>query len=371
MKASKSDVIFFLGAGFSKAAGAPLQSELLPKALKCTARGYEINPNDYANELKSFLKQAFQLTQKQVSDFDLEDFYTPIDKCIAEGVSFRGYSVSEIKDFRNKLSTLIGIVVNESLINATSQKEFIDEFCLFIVDQAKNNRKRSYSLITTNWDVLIDRRLWKVIDQIKNATIDYGSMVVGLSPEKQGQIIPPFIAKERKGFSVKLYKIHGSLNMLICPSCNRLYVSKNSKADIYKADESCRFCLKQFSRRHDQSAFLLQPYLLYPTFIKELSNTHISSIWRNVFNDLSETKKIVFMGYSFPQADFEIRQLLSRRLPDDSEIIHVGVGEELKVGEKNFKNSAQGRYRRFFGKRSYKYYDCGVEEFISKHLKNI
>ena len=38
-------------------------------------------------EIKMFLGDAFSLDENRMSDFNLEDFYTPIDKCITQNSS--------------------------------------------------------------------------------------------------------------------------------------------------------------------------------------------------------------------------------------------------------------------------------------------
>jgi NAD-dependent SIR2 family protein deacetylase len=174
--------------------------------------------------------------------------------------------------------------------------------------------------------------------------------------------------------TVKLYKIHGSLNWLKCPSCDRLFVNTQLKAGILENELAinCRFCESQFTMPNNiEGGFSLQPQIIYPTFLKELSTSHFSNIWNNVSRDLSETKRVVFIGYSFQQADFEIRQLLARRLPDNCEIINVGNSPELNEGDADYFNSAQSRYKNFFGERPYQYYGCGAREFINNHLQEL
>jgi hypothetical protein len=43
---------------------------------------------------------------------------------------------------------------------------------------------------------------------------------------------------------------------------------------------------------------------------KNLNNTHLKMVWQNAMIDLREANRIVFLGYSFPLADFEFRYLL-------------------------------------------------------------
>ena len=49
-----------------------------------------------------------------------------------------------------------------------------------------------------------------------------------------------------RGYNVKLLKLHGSMNWLQCPNCQRLFVQFGSKQDILNrsGSEPCRHCRK-------------------------------------------------------------------------------------------------------------------------------
>jgi hypothetical protein len=101
-----------------------------------------------------------------------------------------------------------------------------------------------------------------------------------------------------------------------------------------------------------------------PTFLKNFSNPQYKLIWQNAGIELSEASRIVFIGYSLPQADFEMRQLLSRMIRDDAKIIVVDYGDKL-----NTKTSETiKRYNVFFGNRKPKFYLKGAKDFILNHL---
>jgi NAD-dependent SIR2 family protein deacetylase len=376
-----NDTVFFLGAGFSKAAGAPLQSELMGKVLDYNGFQYHNPIDEFKNRLNEFLNDAFSLNEDQKRNFNLEDFYTPIDKCINEGISFRGYPVEYIQQIRNELSTLIGIVIDNELVGFRGNTGFIDTFCEYVVENSKGSRNKKCTVITTNWDILLDRRIFDILrnryrrePNPRVNTIDHGTSVVGYGRNRTDQIPPALSVLTRGGTSVSLYKIHGSLNWLKCPSCDRLFVNKNLKVGIpvNGLNDNCRFCESQFHIPNNiEDGYSLQPQIIYPTFLKGLNTSHFTNIWNSVAQSLSETKRIVFIGYSFQQSDFEIRQLLARKLPDDCKIINVGNSPELNEGNEGYENSAQSRYKNFFGRRAYQYYDCGAKEFIENHLQEL
>ncbi|MBK9096708.1 MAG: hypothetical protein IPM14_01045 [bacterium] len=364
--------VFFLGAGFSCAAGAPSQKELLGKVLNYSGNDYGNPIQEYKTKLKKYLRDAFSLDEAKMKNFNLEDFYTPVDKCIAQNLSFRGYSVEHTKKIRNILSTLIAIVIESELSNSQENKTYLDKFVTTILDHKKEKPSTDHvSIITTNWDILLDRRFFLVLKEPGHkGALDYGTFVVGL---KEG-LIPPLVALTRGMFTIKLLKIHGSLNWLKCPSCNRLFVNPESKVGIpeYDLNLKCRFCAKVYRLETNDYGLDLEPQIIYPTFLKDFSNIHFNQIWEAVATELTEATRIIFIGYSFQQADYEIRQLLSRKVPDNCEIhcvlkqpdlFHTSGGQSLSPVEE--------RYINFFGRRKIRFNYTGVRKFVNDHLPQI
>ena len=365
MNTTKNKTVFFLGAGFSCAAGAPSQQELLGKVINYSGYHYGNPVNNYLDELKKFLQDAFSLDDNKMKDFSLEDFYTPIDKCISQNSSFRGYSIDHIKKIRNELSTLISIVIDSELTNSQKDQTYLDKFVDLIIDFINRDLNYYYSrpelaIITTNWDILLDRRFYlKSIQPEFNLNLDYGTPTVNLIYSR-----PSYKEMLKRKYDLQFYKIHGSLNWLKCPSCNRLYVSPEEKSGIIETDLNvkCRYCSEIFTfETGDYRGIYLEPQIIYPTFMKDLSNIHFNQIWDNASVVLSEASNIVFIGYSFQQADYEIRQLLSRKVPNNSKITVV----------LNDSNNIEtfGRYHNFFGKRTYEKFDCGAEVFVKDYMQ--
>lgn len=109
------------------------------------------------------------------------------------------------------------------------------------------------------------------------------------------------------------------MNWLHCPNCQRMYIKYNEKTMLIHNKYYCKHCAKNF-KINKTNAIKLTSNLLLPTFIKDLSNIQIQLVWQNAAIELSEATKVVFIGYSLPSADFEIRQLLSRSIPNHASI---------------------------------------------------
>jgi hypothetical protein len=96
-----------------------------------------------------------------------------------------------------------------------------------------------------------------------------------------------------------------------------------------------------------------------PTYLKDLSNPQYRIIWQNAGIEISEADEIIFIGYSLPYADFEMRQLLSRMTRKDAKI-HV-VDYRLE-GQRD---SLKSHWSKFFGKRDITFSFDGAQSYIN------
>jgi len=228
------------------------------------------------------------------------------------------------------------------------------------------------AIISTNWDILLDNSIKRAIEgDNNNGVVDYCCYISSLHDDET--IKPGLWALGKGNYNVKLLKIHGSMNWLICPKCQRLYVAfydKIAEYGIYK-DKSCSHCTRNFKEPKTISN-ALRSNLIMPTFLKDLNNFQIKLIWQNSGVELSEASKIVFIGYSLPQADYELRQLLSRMIPHDAKIEVVMRNEkDEETGKilkeiKDSNNEILNRYQTFFGKRKVTSHRNGVENYIEE-----
>lgn len=357
--------VFILGAGFSKGVGAPLQSEILPEIISFNTNKLFGQEKEIFEE--NILKLKMLLTDHMFLDLDdainiidLEDIYTPLDKCIINNYSFRNISLPEVVDYRRSLDALISIYMNKKLEEQTGDQTYISKFADYIVKKKELKKNDFISFITTNWDIIFDNAIFNSLNQ-KKGVLDYCCYATQFMQDDA--YMPSLIAIEKGYFNIKLLKLHGSMNWLLCPRCGRLYVTYNRKISIeqYLSKPICRICHNNYStsKANDGGATLVGQ-LLMPTYIKDINNIQIKLIWQNASIELSESSKIIFIGYSFPTADYELRQLLSRCVPHTTSIEVVLVSPENSEVEK--------RYKSFFGKRKISFNYNGVNEYIQNYI---
>lgn len=360
-----SKTVYILGAGFSKDLGCPQQNQLISEILGLPIDDVDFDLRtvfqEYRDVFQTFLSDTLYISPDKFSSISLEDIYTPIDRCIIDNTSFRGINKQELVQLRQKINLLISVLIHQKL-KTTSNDNYADKFAKYLVNlkTGNNNVRDPFAVISLNWDILMDNALYgNIVHQ--EGVVDYCCYISSYSSNDiylTGQK-----ALGAGLFNVKLLKIHGSLNWLQCSMCQRLFVAFGEKIAINEfkpiLKPVCRFCSENFQQEIKREIFL-NSLLVMPTFLKDFNNVQLKLIWHNTGIELSEADKIVFMGYSFPAADFELRQLLARFVRHDASI------EVVLKGTKPSKNtdSPENRYRSFFGKRDVRVTYQGVEKYI-------
>jgi hypothetical protein len=342
---------YVLGAGFSIDAGSPPQKDFVKKIL--ISKG-EFG-TDWMAKVQNFrnlLTNTFNIPPENHNDVPLEDIFTPLDRCIADNISFRDLTVSDVKRSRDLIYYLIGATLKELL--TSEKKSYIDIFAEYLVEKCSSRRNDNYrdndpiAIISTNWDILLDNSLKMMLDERfpYQGVVDYCCHISSFQPNDE-TVKPGLEMLGKGGFNVKYLKLHGSLNWLECPRCGRVYVDFGNKIamDQYVTKEKCRHCNNHFGE-HD--SHILVSNLIMPTYLKNFNHSQFKLIWQNAGIELSEASKIVFIGYSLPQADFEMRQLLSRMIRTDA-IIEV-VDWASDENSPSLKET-EHRFKTFFGNR--------------------
>lgn len=358
--------VYVLGAGFSVEAGAPTQEAILRETFKISEADPTTFDHTRFEEFTSFLREQLHAADSEFSKIELEDIFTPLDRCLAESSQFRGISLDKIMKVRESAFYVIGRTIQVILNQTTNQKDYIDNFATHLTSLSSSRANTKYkkndpvSVISTNWDILLDNSIYKSL----NATDHYDGVVdyccyISSQGESDKTITPGLEKLGQGGFNVKLLKLHGSLNWLQCPRCARLYANFFEKEAMRSFDfsTSCRHCDKNFPE--EMGRHRLTQNLIMPTYLKNLSNPQYRIIWQNAGIEISEAEKIVFIGYSLPQADFEMRQLLSRMTRKNAKI-HVVDFLPLEKQE-----SLKMHWTKFFGRREISFSFDGAKAYIN------
>tara|TARA_R110002072_G_scaffold156434_3_gene306899 strand:- start:104 stop:1195 length:1092 start_codon:yes stop_codon:yes gene_type:complete len=356
--------VYILGAGFSVSAGAPTQDKIICEAFRL----YNENNTDFDEEkflkFKGFLSDQLNIVDTGYKHVQLEDIFTPLDRCLSESSQYRGLTVDDIITVRESIFYVVGRTIHLILENTQKNKSYIDKFANYIVKLSEQRKDKKYrdcdpiSVISTNWDILLDKSLYEKITRSNyQAVVDYCCYISSVG-EDDDTIKPGLEMLGNGGFNVKLLKLHGSLNWLQCSRCMRLYAGFNEKLGVgITHTGSCRHCDSNFPE--ESGKHILSSNLIMPTFIKDLSNPQYKIIWQNAGIEISEASKLVFIGYSLPSADFEMRQLLSRMMRKNVEVEVIDFCSNPEQ-----ESSIKKHWKSFLGDRKITFNFSGAEKYM-------
>ncbi len=342
--------IIFLGAGASRAEGAPLQADLFKEYFKLCKPTLDSRPGEKTlyNRMRKFFSDFFGININidnldKVSFPTFEEALGILEIAIRREELFRGWisasanSDIKIQRYRQSLIYLIGTVLERALRGkATYHRRLVQQL---------QNQKRliQTAFISVNYEILIDNAI------MESEHIDYGVPTLkSQNPYSEHLMIPN---KE----PICVYKLHGSLNWLYCPTCISLTITPFTKSGAELVHES-KLCEKCMSK--------VVPIIVPPTFFKVMSNHFLEQIWYKTDELLRTARRIIFCGYSFPDADIHIRYLLKR-----AELYQTRGLEIYVINYHNSKTVEEARnevnrYKRFFkNKGSVHYLQGSFEQF--------
>lgn len=98
------------------------------------------------------------------------------------------------------------------------------------------------------------------------------------------------------------------------------------------------------------------PIVIPPTFFKVMSNYYLQLIWRKAENTLTRARRLIFCGYSFPDADIHIKYLLKRVELNKGHTPEIFVINNHPGKDVSQKAQEESRYRRFFSSKDKVHY---------------
>jgi hypothetical protein len=86
-----------------------------------------------------------------------------------------------------------------------------------------------------------------------------------------------------------------------------------------------------------------------------------SSIWHTAEQILADADHWIFVGYSLPKADYELKHLLKVA---QLRMRHMRQREERRIDVVVKGESARGDYEAFFGRDAFTYYPEGLDAYV-------
>ncbi len=349
----------FLGAGASKADGAPLQNELFRDYFKSIKNNN--NYDDMSRELATFFQSMFQI---DVDNGDLDKINFPTfeevlgltDLAIIRKESFKDFDIENRATNSGRLRFISQYIVflMAKILDEKLKKKNIYHTQL-IENLKKNNIIKEVAFISANYDILIDNAITEILKNIVD--LDYGIDFKNFENQNDWR-------RPQRDNCVYLFKPHGSLNWLYCPTCNNIEITPKEKGIVTRLisefqNATCESCSSVFS-----------PIIVPPTYYKDLNNVFLSTIWNKAENILRKVNHIIFCGYSFPDADFHIKYLLKRAQVNRQNILKFSVINHYTGKNINNIEDEKYRYKRFLGS-NVNYTKLSFQEFTNDPLSII
>lgn len=328
---SIEDVVF-LGVGASASEGAPLQGALFRNYFQFSRESRDETYRDMNQRLHELFSSFFGINIRsdpldEIEFPTFEEILGILELALDRQESFRHFSLTpnkpDIQRVREDLVFLIAIILDKKLLGRAIYHRKL-------VKRLKRERKlKNTAFVSLNYDILIDNAL---VDQYNYIDLDY--CVEFTNYEIEGDWSRP-----RPRRAVKLFKLHGSLNWLFCPTCISLTLTPKEKrvATLVFRPQRCDDC---------QSEMI--PIVIPPTFFKVMSNYYLREIWRQVEISLRNAHRIYFCGYSFPDADIHIKYLLKRIETSLGSTPEIYVINDHEGKTDHQKETEELRYKRFF-----------------------
>jgi len=269
--------VFVLGSGFSALAGAPLSRSVLSKIF-----GRPEKPG--ITELKSYLGSfLFRGQEDWISNTNLEEVLSRLD-LIRHYRPYSNVDYSEVSFYEEQLLSEFTGLLSPGRIKP-GHRAYLD-FISFI--------KASDAIISFNYDLIIESLL-----TLTGRKYDYL-----LREEK----------KETSSESVKILKLHGSINAFFCHICGEIFIFSHgitghpangpeSADSAPKKQLTCARCLlsgRQVPLKH---------FIIAPTLFKSYTLPSLRNLWFRALEILTGAREIYFIGYSLPEADILSYQL--------------------------------------------------------------
>lgn len=325
----------FLGAGASKAEGAPLQNELFFEYF--SSPSFKNSHDEMETELATFFDLIFGIdVYNDVSKVEFPTFEEVLgltDLAILRKEAFKDFNIENrasnsgrLRFISQHLVFLVAKLLDKKLEGSKGHHKTLTRKLL------RHGKLKDTLFISTNYDILIDNALLGC-DGIH---LDYGVDFVNFEENENWY-------KPKEEMAVYLFKPHGSLNWLYCPTCNHLRITPNEKGVATKLindfrDAACRYC---------ESVYM--PIIVPPSFYKDMSNVFLNCIWNKCENRLRNVEQVIFCGYSFPDADMHIKYLLKRVQVNSKKKFKVTVINYFEGKDEKLCESERTRFSRFFG----------------------
>lgn len=348
---NKKKVAFILGAGFSKCAELPIQAEFSPLL---TSEDFN-SPADalITQIISTFLEEVFGW-KKDREIPDLEDVFTSIDLSANNG-HYLGhqYKPDMLRAIRRMLIYRIFQILDQRF-----------KICPEIDQLLRHYLPHDCSFIVMNWDLVLEKHLKEIDPELE---IDY------VSPSYNWETFE----RDHPEEAVKICKMHGSSNWVYCENCKSVFYQLDQKLSLKKKVglqlSDFRMFNESFQEQEIKDSLsevqgnrckrcdnIISSHIATFSYRKSFRTAAYPAIWNEAENLLAEADTWIFIGYSLPEADFELKHLIK-----SAELRTPKVNRDRKIDAVLYQDEhAKSKFERFFGKENVRVYEEGLTGYV-------
>ena len=348
MTTSSRKIAYVLGAGFSYGSNhmapvgkhnvsMPLQFSLFEELCRFHYRKIERLDQIAKAIRKYFSPNTYRATRSKGSSRHQDLFGLSVEEIVTffdEIITNKKAGTDEIDLAAKELQKLtVELISYLSTHGSPGQNSLLKSFA--------NRLMQTDVVITFNWDTILDRVLANQTKYKWHPSWGYGKTVrkeFALSERK-----PPTPPRKYP----RLLKLHGSINWVAYKARN-----SNSKCIIMRGWNP---------GKRAEDVVMMPPKMIKPEISgrdttsnlstvssgnKEIPSDFYPNLWEEAEKQLSGCRRIVFVGYSFPPADFAVSNMLRRAISTmkvstgnfpEIDIVDPNAAELAKRFEKSFK----------------------------------
>lgn len=301
--------VYILGAGFSKELGLPLQDDFLLVAKEVFFRDpkrYNYFENvfryqDKLSKMRKFLNYPLLNLEQLFNLVEMDKFYSGDEE-----------SISKIKNDFVKLinDTLLELTPNPFLSEPNANlkidtrywhyQRFLKMFFKESPDFKFVINPFNDTIISLNYDLVVE------------------TLVCIYNWEKTNSLSPMDLSN-KANYYIKLNSIFGKENIRV-ENIQQVFARKRNSAyfpdnDIYSESESSIKLIKLHGSINWVKVSDSETFIVPPTWNK--TDSEIRRLWNIAYKELQEAKRIIIIGYSFPETDIYVKSLLTLALNEN------------------------------------------------------
>ena len=297
----------FVNGDNASACKPPLNADFFTQLQRVTSPNLQVDIKNVIEDVLDLFGANFQLS--------LEEYFTLLQGLI-EGKEFllpnakAKYSVASLKEKKRNLLYALSAVLEESADVTKAKSVAVKSRCGYH-DLLVNALQPPDTIISFNYDCLIDHALRSSEQSVWSAKYGYGFKNASRVDDSSAKTWSNKIIPSGQNQTIRLLKLHGSLNWRELPSGNTDPIKFRQK--IYK--------------QNGQKTFQIIP----PEFVKAVSNEPFQAIWSRAAGAIRNAETLIFIGFSFPLTDQLVEALFRISLVENSSLSKIIIVNPSKT----------------------------------------